>query len=95
MKKLLMLVALVGGLSLFASTKTAEAGYGYGGGYGGGFGGGYRTGFQGGYGGYRGYNNWNQGFRYNDYNYGGCHSGACYRPTYAPVYAPVYGGCGY
>ena len=95
MKKLLLLVALVGGLTVFASSKSAEAGYGYGGGYNAG----YRSAGYGGLSGYRtqnfgyrnfgGYNNWHSRQSYVP------HFDHNYRPTYVPQYAPSYGGCGY
>ena len=91
MKKLFLLVALVGGLGLFASTKTAEAGPGYGGGY--------NTGFSGGYqGGNNTYRYWNNSYRgsvgyrtnfggYPRTTYGGLN------PGFVPSYPPVYRGC--
>jgi hypothetical protein len=106
MKKLLLLVALVGGLSLLGSTKSAEAHEGYGSGYGGG----YRGGYSGGYNGYRsgnfgGYQNWNSGYRsnygfrpsyqsYQSYGYpSSCYSGYCdYGPS---LYTPSCGGYGW
>lgn len=102
MKKLLLLAALVGGLSLFASTKTAEAGYGPG--YGG-FNNGYRS--SAGFGGYRNqnfghmhsHNQFNSGFRSNwnlRYTYPGtCLHDSYMFPSYVPAYVPAYGGCTY
>ena len=82
MKKLLMLaVLLVGGLTVFASTNTAEAHGGYGG-YRGGYGG-YRGGYGGYRGGYSGYRGGYSGYRGYSYGYGSyyqpapCYSGYC------------------
>ena len=93
MKKFLMLaVLLVGGLTVFGSTNTAEAGYGYGG-------------YRGGYGGYRAsYSGYRSGYGYGSYGYSSYRP--YYRSYYAPTYyapsyyAPSYDygydyGCGY
>ena len=97
MKKLLLLVALVGGLGLMASTNTAEAGPGYGGGFNGGHNGGY-NGYHGSNNTYRYWNNsYNGSYGYRT-NFGGYPRTTYVTPFnygyggYAPTYAPVYGG---
>lgn len=97
MKRLLMLAALFGGLTLAGFSSTAEAhGWRNGGGYGGGYG--YHHGYGGGYG-WRGGFRPNYGWGYRRYAapgvfIGGPRFGVGVAPVYGyppPIYGPGYG----